>query len=107
MTKYIKFTFPIIILFFFISCSSVKEAFDSQRKNSSDEFLVEKKKPLSFPPNYEKLPIPGSENSIDTKVSNPDEVKKLLINTKNVSKDKKKINQNLENQILEKINEIN
>ena len=37
------------------NCSTVKEAFDPQRKNSSDEFLVEKKSPLSMPPEFNEI----------------------------------------------------
>ena len=39
--------FLILILFAVNGCSSVKEAFDPQRKNGSEEFLVEKKSPLA------------------------------------------------------------
>ena len=41
-----------IILFgsFFYSCTTLKKGFESQRKNSTDEFLVEKKQPLVMPP---------------------------------------------------------
>ena len=35
--------FIILILFTANGCSSVKEAFDPERKNGSEEFLVEKK----------------------------------------------------------------
>ena len=31
-----------------------------QKKNSTDEFLVEKKDPLILPPNYEELPTPDN-----------------------------------------------
>ena len=43
------------------SCGSVQKAFDPQNKNTSEEFLVEKKSPLSMPPNFEELPIPSNE----------------------------------------------
>ena len=52
----------IIALGLFISgCNSVKKAFDPERKNSSQEFLVEKKSPLSMPPEFDELPIPSNE----------------------------------------------
>ena len=41
------------------NCSTLKEGFESQRKNSTDEFLVEKKQPLVMPPDYNKLPEPS------------------------------------------------
>ena len=42
-----------LIIFFFIalqSCGTVKDGFSSQKKNSSDEFLVEKKITISNAP---------------------------------------------------------
>ena len=42
----------------FNSCGAIKEGFSSQKKNSTDEFLVEKKLPLKMPPNYKELPFP-------------------------------------------------
>ena len=48
--------FITVISFLSSSCSSVKKAFDPQRKNSSEEFLIEKKLPLSMPPNFQELP---------------------------------------------------
>ena len=38
--------FLTLVLFTISGCSTVKEAFDPQRKNGSEEFLVEKKDPL-------------------------------------------------------------
>ena len=43
------------------SCGSVQKAFDPQNKNTSEEFLVEKKSPLSIPPSFDELPIPSNE----------------------------------------------
>ena len=62
MIKNIKFSLLIIISTVLLSnCSSVQKAFDPQNKNTSEEFLVEKKSPLSMPPSFEELPIPSSE----------------------------------------------
>ena len=62
----------IITLGLFISgCNSVKKAFDPQRKNSSEEFLVEKKSPLSMPPEFNELPVPSNEKiDKDTQINN-------------------------------------
>ena len=43
------------------NCGSVQKAFDPQNKNTSEEFLVEKKSPLSMPPSFEELPIPSNQ----------------------------------------------
>ena len=50
-----------LITLFLSSCGTIKEGFTNQKKNNSDEFLVEKKSPLIMPPDYDKLPIPKSE----------------------------------------------
>ena len=82
MIKNIKFSLLIIISTVLLSnCSSVQKAFDPQNKNTSEEFLVEKKSPLSMPPSYEELPIPSSEkidkesqiNNIETLINENDD----------------------------------
>ena len=60
MIKNIKTSLLIIFSTIVISsCGSVKEVMDP--KNTSEEFLVEKKSPLSIPPSYEELPVPSNE----------------------------------------------
>ena len=91
------------LIFVFSSCGTVKEAFTNQKKNSSDEFLVEKKSPLVIPPEFNELPIPTPKDS----ESKPEEksLKKLITNDVGSSnKDtNKNTNQNFEETILEKI----
>ena len=85
-----------------INCSGVQEAFDPKRKNSSEEFLIEKKLPLSMPPDFEILPIPQSEKTNDNQEIG--EIKILIENqnSKNMQ-DQNNKNIELENLILEKI----
>ena len=62
MIKNIKSSLLIIFSTILISsCGSVQKAFDPQNKNTSEEFLVEKKSPLSMPPSFEELPVPLNE----------------------------------------------
>jgi hypothetical protein len=65
--KYCSLILIGVMAVLFSSCSSVKSAFDSGRKNGSEEFLVEKKSPLSMPPDFDELPIPQTdkEDKID------------------------------------------
>ena len=63
------------------SCGTIKEGFTNQKKNSSDEFLVEKKLPLLMPPDYNELPIPNSENVNENKEN--DQIKDLISNSEN------------------------
>ena len=58
------------------SCTTVKKAFDPQRKNSSEEFLVEKKSPLSMPPEFDELPIP--QNDIEKKKDQDQDIVSLI-----------------------------
>ena len=43
---------------------SVKRGLTGEKKNSTEEFLVEKKDPLVLPPNFNVLPKPGEDNVI-------------------------------------------
>ena len=96
----------LIIIFFAIfinNCSTVKKGFESQRKNSTDEFLVEKKQPLVMPPNYNKLPEPGTSKTSNIENKN---FKKLVINKEKSLEDKSINNsskKNTEKFILDKI----
>ncbi len=58
-----KFFIFILILNFLYSCQSVTDGFKLKKKDTADEFLVEKKNPLVLPPNYNDLPTPKSINS--------------------------------------------
>ena len=85
MNKTFNRILVIITLGLFISgCNSVKKAFDPERKNSSDEFLVEKKSPLSMPPEFNELPIPSSEKvDKESQISN---IESLIIEKDNNEK---------------------
>ena len=81
-------------------CGTIKEGFQNQKKNSSDEFLVEKKSPLVLPPEYNELPIPN-ENKITDK--NQENDIKNLITGNGGDNTQKKTNSDLEGSILNKI----
>ena len=59
----------IVIIFFLNSCQSVKDGLAGKKRNQSDEFLVEKKNPLTLPPEFENLPVPieNSKQEVDEK----------------------------------------
>ena len=62
MIKIIKLSILLTLITTLLSnCGSVQKAFDPQNKNTSEEFLVEKKTPLSIPPSFEELPVPSNE----------------------------------------------
>ena len=88
------------IIIFLTSCGVVKEGFSNNKKNNSDEFLVEKKSPLIMPPDFDKLPIPNDkENEIEIKNN---QIKKLLSKDQN-QKNNSNTSKNFEETILEKI----
>ena len=99
--KQFKFYIFIAIAILFSSCSSLKEGFTNQKKNNSDEFLVEKKSPLVMPPDYNELPIPNEKNI--NKESK--EIKSLISKSKNgeIEENFDKKNSSFEESILEKI----
>ncbi len=53
---------------FLNACQATKDALTLQKKNNSDEFLVEKKNPLVLPPDFGELPLPQNvQDEIKTK----------------------------------------
>ena len=84
-----KFKFLFLLNFIFVmlvSCGTVKEGFSMQKKNNSDEFLVEKKSPLLMPPDFNELPIPNPENALINNENNKNnEIKKLITKSEDSS----------------------
>ncbi|MDC0455104.1 DUF3035 domain-containing protein [Candidatus Pelagibacter sp.] len=100
MKKFKYFIYLILTFSLVSSCGTVKEGFTNQKKNSSDEFLVEKKSPLVMPPEFDKLPIPEMKNSKENFEENT--IQDLITNNKN-NNNSNKTNEDLGNSILEKI----
>ncbi len=75
------------MLSFLNACQSAKDALTLKKKESSDEFLVEKKSPLVLPPNYGELPLPD-ENKVE------DQNNEITVS---LSKNKLKIDKTIKN----------
>ena len=109
MKKLIKHTFCMLLIsFLFNGCQSVKDGLTGQKKNNSDEFLIEKKNPLVLPPEYSKLPVPETLNEKRKNDEKEIDIKKIL--RKQTAKTEMKsadsnISGSLEKSILEKIKE--
>ena len=90
-------------IFLLVSCSTVKDAFVNQKKNNTDEFLVEKKSPLVMPPDYNELPIP--KEKIEQTDINENEFKTLITqkNQDTKSENNEDVNKNFEELLLDKI----
>ena len=99
--KKIKFSILAILLLFILnSCGTVREGFQNPKKNTSDEFLVEKKSPLVVPPEFTELPIPkDNKNTIDTN----DSSLKELFSDNEQNLEESLSNKNLEETLLDKI----
>ena len=100
--------FLILSFIFFVllsSCGVIKDGFSLQKKDNTDEFLVEKKNPLKLPPDFDELPTPNQD--INQQNDDEDGLKELLItsegNTNNNSESLDLKNNSLEKQLLEKI----
>ena len=102
MKKFKKFWFVLVLTLMFQGCSSLKEGFRSQKKNSTDEFLVEKKSPLVMPPEYNELPVPEIEN-FESEIEEENDIKKLLTNSNSTNSKSNEQNKNFKNSILDKI----
>ena len=107
-----KFKFSIFIVafisLFLNSCSGIKEALQGKKRSKQgDEFLVEKKNPLSMPPDYEKLPVPGQTEEETTwgEANSSEDIKKLLDLEQSTENDETTNNQpgDIESSILNKI----
>tara|TARA_B100001057_G_scaffold413737_1_gene430441 strand:+ start:1538 stop:1849 length:312 start_codon:yes stop_codon:yes gene_type:complete len=92
----------IILLFLFVlnSCGTVREGFQNPKKNSSDEFLVEKKSPLVIPPEFDQLPVPKNSND---QTDNTQSSFKTLVSDTEQEVDQNSSNKNLQETLLDKI----
>ena len=101
--KIYKLILLLVFAQFLYSCGVVKQGFTNERKNSSDEFFVQKKSPLVMPPNYNELPLPKTEN--EQTESEESKIKELLTKEKNENniKNTEDLNKSFEDMLLEKI----
>ena len=63
----------ILLIFILTSCGSLQEASKAMRNEkirTTDEFLIEKRGPLSTPPKMGELPRPKTNNQDDTENTN-------------------------------------
>ena len=68
MNKFFKISKLLFLLMFIYSCGSVGEALQGKkRSDQGDEFLIDKKNPLTMPPDFYKLPEPGEASVKSTK----------------------------------------
>ena len=66
MKKIKSFIFILFVSILVGNCSTLKKGFINDKKKGTDEFLVEKKQPLTMPPNFEKLPLPNTTLDVES-----------------------------------------
>ena len=102
-----KITILLFFVLFLYSCSGAKDALQGKKRSeNSDEFLVEKKNPLTVPPDSDELPVPLDQEEAQT--DDQEDIKKVLKIDENKSTNSESGNENqnsLEKSILEKIND--
>tara|TARA_B100001540_G_C15198651_1_gene369747 strand:- start:118 stop:447 length:330 start_codon:yes stop_codon:yes gene_type:complete len=108
--KFKKIIIFLLLTFFLYSCTGAKDALQGKkRSDQSDEFLVEKKNPLTVPPDMNELPKPLDQEEQDQIDENEDiDIKKVLkieededVSIETNGEEQK----SLEKSILEKIND--
>ena len=99
----------ILSLILLNSCTGFSDAIQVKKRSENiDEFLVQKKNPLTAPPDMDELPVPSDEEkrSEEISVDDSDKIKKALNIESNKTEDNNNTNnkKNIEKLILEKIN---
>ena len=103
--------FKILLIFLLIfisfnSCGAIKEGFSLQKKDNTDEFLVEKKNPLKLPPDFDDLPEPKSTISLEDEQKDS-EIKGLITKSEDSNQVKpdnnNSVSKTLEETLLDKI----
>ena len=98
LKKFILLNFVLLL----VSCGTIQSAFENQKKNNTDEFLVEKKSPLVMPPDFDELLIP-KEIEIQKDIKE-NEFKTLVTqDNQQIESNEKDINKNFEETLLDKI----
>ncbi len=95
--------FITFLIFIVTSCTTVKEAgqvLRNEKVKTTDEFLVKKKQPLILPPDYDKIPEPGSSNKIQNNDKN--KIRKILKQSEADQADMRKSG-SVEKSIIDKI----
>ena len=94
-----------MILNLLAACQSAKDALTLKKKNSADEFLVEKKNPLVLPPNFNDLPTPKDVAETNQIENIEDEIEDLLSSIKDDNEEAvdPSSTSDTENFVLEKI----
>ena len=98
-----KLSFLSIITILLTSCGSINDAgkvLRNEKIKTTDEFLVKKRNPLELPPDYNKIPEPGT--TYQNKESEEEKIKKIL-KAPNTEISSKKKSSSIEESVLNRI----
>ena len=80
--------------------SDAKKVMENQKVISTDEFLVKKKNPLVLPPDFEKIPEPGTlKQDKKSEKQKLEEILNVEINENNIKDEASSSEQSILNQI--------
>ena len=106
MNKILKISRLLFFLILLYSCGVGEALQGKKRSDQGDEFLINKKNPLTMPPDYDKLPKPGEASFKSTKEIEDDQsnIENLLKNSE-IEKEDSSSEQStsIESSILKKI----
>jgi hypothetical protein len=100
-----KFVYLLALFIILAGCQNVKDGLTGNKKSNSDEFLVEKKNPLTLPPEYGDLPKPKSSED-EGEINEDNNLESILGKQSNKPRKKletKQSSSSLEKSIIEKI----
>ena len=100
----------VFIIIFLTGCNSLKEGLEGNKKSkNAEEFLIEKKNPLTVPPDMNELPVPLDQEDENLNENEEEiDIKKVLINNESEDIDTDIDDEgidDLEKSIIEKIND--
>tara|TARA_Y100000590_G_scaffold229806_1_gene259165 strand:+ start:227 stop:553 length:327 start_codon:yes stop_codon:yes gene_type:complete len=105
--KFKKVIIQFLCLIFLYSCTGVQDVLEGKKRSeNSDEFLVEKKNPLTVPPDMDELPVPFDQEEQKNNEDDSNDIKKVLQieeTQKSIDDSSNGDSKNLEQSILEKI----
>ncbi len=106
MDKLIKTILIFLTTLILSSCGNMKNVLTNTKASGGEEFLVEKKQPLTLPPNFDEIPKPMSEieditNQADEDIDGIDSLLKDI--SEETTSSSEKVFESLEKSILEKI----
>ena len=104
MKKYKSLFLVTLVSLFLLSCQSVQDGLTLKKKENTEQFLIEKKKPLIMPPDFDDLPEPGNLDLENEKVESENDNLNLdsLIQSSNKSNGEN-INDEISSEIQKKI----